>query len=324
MTPRIRSIELFAGAGGMALGLEQAGFEHSLLVENDRQAVSTLKTNRPHWNVVSADVKDVDYSHYKGVDVVTGGVPCQAFSYAGKRLGFEDVRGTLFGEFARCVKGTQPKVFLFENVKGLLRHDKGRTFDTIASVFTSLGYTLYYQVLDASFYGVGQKRERLFIVGVGEDVSTVFHFPEPQERRTTLRDSLHNVPESLGVKYSEKRKAIMDLVPPGGYWRDLPQEIQEKEYPTAGKHGGSTGMARRLQWDEPSLTLTTSPSQKMTERCHPDHTRPLTVREYARVQSFPDDWVFTGGITAQYKHIGNAVPVELARRIGVSIKEQLF
>lgn len=317
-------IELFAGGGGLALGLEKAGVEHGLVVEWDKHAVATLRHNRPQWNVVGGDVCGVDFSSWHGVvDVVSGGAPCQAFSYAGKKLGFDDVRGTLFGEFARCVKETDPRAFVFENVPGLVTHDKGRTFATIVRVFASLGYQIHHDVLDASYYGVGQLRKRLFVVGFRSDVCAWYEPPMPDGQQMTLRDALAGVPESCGAEYSQRRQSVLDLVPAGGCWRDLPQEIREREYPLAGKSGGCTGMARRLAWDVPCLTLTTSPVGKMTERCHPDETRPLTVREYARVQSFPDEWEFCGPVSAQYKQIGNAVPVELARRVGVSVVEAL-
>lgn len=319
----ITGIELFAGAGGLALGLEQAGITDLEFVELNHSACETLRKNRSLWNVVEQDIHKVDFSSYSGrIDVVSGGAPCQAFSYAGKKLGFGDTRGTLFAEFARCLSEVRPKLFLFENVRGLLSHDKGRTFATIKHTFENLGYTIQYQVLNASYYGVGQKRERLIMIGIREDLTQQIHFqyPQPDNHQTVLRDVLQNVPDSPYQPYSEKKRKVMELVPPGGCWVDLPEEIAKaymgKSYYSG---GGRRGMARRISWDEPCLTLTTSPSQKQTERCHPDETRPFTVREYARIQSFPDSWQFEGTLSEQYKQIGNAVPVELARRIGVQI-----
>lgn len=323
MEHNITGIELFAGGGGMALGLEQAGIEDLEFVEFNKPACDTLRANRPNWNVVEADIHEVDFTEYKGkIDLVSGGAPCQAFSYAGKRLGFGDTRGTLFAEFARCVKETEPKMFLFENVKGLLSHDKGRTFATIQHVFQELGYQVEYKVLNAAYFGVGQKRQRLIVIGVRNDLKDKiqFEYPTPEDHMTVLRDVLQNVPDSPYQPYSESKRKVMELVPPGGCWIDLPEDVA-KEYMGKSYYsgGGRRGMARRISWDEPCLTLTTSPSQKQTERCHPDETRPFTVREYARIQSFPDDWKFEGSLSDQYKQIGNAVPVELARRIGVQI-----
>lgn len=327
MSKDITEIELFAGAGGLALGLEEAGIKGLEFVEFDHDACNTLRTNRPKWNIVEDDIHNVDFTKYKDrIDIVTGGFPCQAFSYAGKKLGFEDTRGTLFHEFARCVKEVNPKMFLAENVRGLLSHDKGRTFSTIINVFEGLGYTLQYKVLNACFYGVGQKRERVVIIGIRNDLTDKikFNYPVPDKEWTTLRTALKDCPESEGESYSENKKKVMELVPAGGCWVDLPSDIakayMKKSYYSG---GGRRGMARRIAWDEPCLTLTTSPSQKQTERCHPDETRPFTVREYARIQSFPDTWEFAGKMSNKYKQIGNAVPVEMARRIGVQIVKTL-
>lgn len=322
----ITNIELFAGAGGLALGMEQAGFSGAAFVELDHTACETLRLNRPEWNVIEGDVHGVDFSPYKGVDLVSGGAPCQAFSYAGLRKGFGDTRGTLFAEFARCVSETKPKMFVFENVRGLVNHDNGRTFSTILNVFSELGYSVQYKVLNACYYGVGQKRERIFVIGIRNDLTDKikFDYPEADKEWTTLAQALKDCPESEYTPYSKRKYDVMKLVPPGGCWVDLPDDIAReymgKSY-TSG--GGRRGMARRIAWDEPCLTLTTSPSQKQTERCHPDETRPFTVREYARIQAFPDDWQFAGSITDQYKQIGNAVPVELARRVGVQIMKAL-
>lgn len=320
-------LELFAGAGGLALGLAEAGFKGMGYVEIDSSACNTLRTNRPEWDVIEGDIHQINFKDYMGsVDLVSGGAPCQAFSYAGKKLGFGDTRGTLFAEFARCVDEVLPKMFLFENVRGLLSHDHGRTYQTIQHEFESLGYTVQYQVLNACYFGVGQKRERIVVIGIRNDLKDqiIFNYPEPDSHWTTLRDALKDVPKSPYQAYSERKRRVMELVPPGGCWVDLPDEVA-REY--MGKSyfsgGGRRGMARRIAWDEPCLTLTTSPSQKQTERCHPDETRPFTVREYARIQSFPDTWVFTGTLSEQYKQIGNAVPVELARRVGVQIIKAL-
>lgn len=326
------SIELFAGAGGLALGLEQAGFEHILLNEFDKHACKTLRQNRPNWNVIEEDVSKIDFTpYYNKVDLVSGGFPCQAFSYAGLGKGFNDIRGTMFFQFVRAIKETKPKMILGENVRGLISHDKGRTFKTILDTLTDLGYVVTTQILNGVDYNVPQKRERIVIVGIRNDLPIKFNFPTPNIIKPTLKDALKagklfpcDVPVSDGQSYSAKKKAVLDLVPAGGNWRNLPEEIA-KSYMKGSYHlsGGKTGIARRLSWDEPCLTLTCHPSQNQTERCHPDETRPLTVREYARVQTFPDDWVFSGSINQQYKQIGNAVPVNLAKAVGESIIQAL-
>jgi len=196
------------------------------------------------------------------------------------------------------------------------------------SILDEIGYKVMpVQILKAINYNVPQKRERLILVGIRKDIAIKYEYPEPYPRIYTLADALKkgplfdtDVPISEGVKYPATKKEILDRIPPKGYWRDLPIDIQ-KQYMGGSFYlgGGKTGMARRIGWDEPCLTLTCSPAQKQTERCHPEETRPLTVREYARVQTFPDDWQFAGSIAQQYKQIGNAVPVNLGKEVGYSI-----
>lgn len=322
-------IELFAGAGGMALGFENAGLMPTLLVEIDRDCASTIALNRPEWRLIAGDVRQVDFREYEGkADIVAGGFPCQAFSYAGLGKGFEDTRGTLFFEFARCIKEVKPKIALGENVRGLIRHENGRTLQTMLNTLEELGYRPIYRLLRAQFLDVPQKRERLIIIGVRKDLHMEASFPREKDYTISLREALRDCPPSIGVSYPKRKKAIMERIPPGGYWRDLPVELQ-KEYMRGSFYqaGGRTGMARRLAWDEPTLTLTCSPAQKQTERCHPSETRPLSVREYARIQSFPDDWQFTGSTCSQYKQIGNAVPVNLAYHVGrclIAMLENVF
>lgn len=326
------SIELFAGAGGMALGLEKAGFHHLLLNEIDKHSCNTLRQNRPKWKVIEGDISLIDFTEYEGkADIVTGGFPCQAFSAAGKKLGFNDTRGTLFFEFARCINEVKPKVFIGENVKGLFHHDKGRTLQVIKNSIAELGYTLIEpQVLKAMYYMVPQKRERLFLIGIRNDLVGYIHnykFPSPYKRVLTLKDAFYkgvlfekNIKNSVGDVYNKRKSEIMAMVPQGGYWKDLPEDLQ-REYMGGSYYlgGGKTGLARRLSMNSPSLTLVCAAAMKQTERCHPLETRPLTVRESARIQTFPDEWEFSGAKAQQYKQIGNAVPVNLAWVIGNSV-----
>ncbi len=318
-------IDLFAGAGGTALGLENAGFEHVMLNEIDKNAARTLRLNRPKWNVLENDIANIDFKPYAGViDVIEGGFPCQSFSYAGKKLGFEDIRGTLFYQFARAVKETRPKIAVGENVRGLKTHDGGRTLATMVTVLEELGYKVATKILRSQYLDVPQKRERLLIFAIREDLKVPILFPKERDYTISIREALIGCPESPGQQYSDYKKKIMAKISQGGYWRDLPLKLQ-KEYMKASFYmgGGKTGMARRLSWDEPSLTLTCNPAQKQTERCHPEETRPLTVREYARIQSFPDMWQFAGSMSAQYKQIGNAVPVNLGYYIGKAVEAML-
>lgn len=322
-------LELFAGAGGLAIGMEKAGLKCVALNEIDKWACETLRTNRPNWNVLEGDIKQFNFSEYHNkVDVVTGGFPCQAFSYAGKKLGLADARGTLFYEFARAVKEVNPPICIGENVRGLLNHDNGKTLQGMISILDEIGYNVVpVQVLKAINFNVPQKRERLILVGIRKDIDLKYEYPKPYKKIYNLKDALKkgdlfdcDVPNSGGSKYPKSKVDVLNLVPQKGYWRDLPIEIQ-KEFMGGSFYlgGGKTGIARRIGWDEPCLTLTCSPAQKQTERCHPEETRPFTVREYARIQTFPDEWKFSGSIAQQYKQIGNAVPINLGKEVGYSI-----
>jgi len=324
-------VELFAGAGGLALGLENAGFKTKATIEINKWAAKTLKTNRPHWNVIEEDITKISQLGIKNylkdletIDLLSGGYPCQSFSYAGKRLGIEDTRGTLFYDFAEILNDLKPKMFFAENVKGLVTHDKGRTLKVMIDIFKDVGYEVDCKVLNSLDYGVAQKRQRVVIIGTRKDIRKMigedYSYPEPHSKQLNLKDVLQNVPKSECAAYNDKKKEVLKYVSPGGCWRDLPDDIA-REYmkTTYFMGGGRTGIARRLSWDEPGLTVLCSPAQKQTERCHPDELRPFSVRENARIQSFPDDWKFEGSVTEQYKQVGNAVPVNLAKEVGISI-----
>lgn len=264
-------VELFAGAGGMALGMENAGLTTRLLVENDKNCVETLKENKPNWLLDSRSIVNVSFKNIEA-DVVSGGFPCQSFSSAGDRKGFDDIRGTLFFEFARAA--------------------------------AEIGYDVEYKILNSQYFNVPQKRERLVILGKRKDLKGNLTFLKESNSIITLREALKNVPASKGQKYSVYKAWVLGLIKEGNNWRTLPEDVK-KEYMGASLNagGGRTGFAKRLSWTEPCLTLTCSPSQKQTERCHPEETRPLTIREYARIQTFPDCWLFSGTISNQYKQI---------------------
>ena len=313
-------IDLFAGAGGTALGFSNAGINHVLLNEFDKNAAQALKDNSDahglNWVIDDRDVHDVEFSPYQA-EIMQAGFPCQAFSYAGKSKGFVDTRGTLFFEFARAIHVVQPKIAIGENVRGLERHDGGRTLKTMLAALDDLGYRVNYKILRAQYLDVPQKRERLIIFAVRKDLDCPILFPKERDYFISLKQALEGCPDSEGQEYPEKKRKVMERVPEGGCWRDLPDDVA-REYMGGSYHlsGGRTGMARRLSWDQPSLTLTCAPAQKQTERCHPSETRPLKVREYARIQTFPDDWSFSGSLANQYKQIGNAVPVNLGYHVG--------
>ena len=320
-------IEVCSGAEGLSTGLMQAGFQPLLLNEIDKHSCNTLRTNHPNTHIVEGSMTNLDLSEYAGCDLLAGGVPCQAFSHAGLRKGLHDPRGQLIVEFKCLVNECMPKVFFVENVKGLKSHDGGNTLKILIGFFEDDSYSVSYEVLNSFHYGVPQKRERNFIVGIRKDIPNTFSLPTPINinERKILKDVLVNVPPSLGQVYPDKKKQVLDLVPPGGCWIHLPKEIQmaymgERMLASG---GGKRGVARRMSLDEPCLTLTTSPCQKQTERCHPEETRPFTVREYERIQTFDDSYTFCGSMNQQYRQIGNAVPVKLAFEMGESVLKVL-
>jgi len=321
----MKFVEVCAGAGGLSTGFMSAGWEALYLCDNDRWCVETLRNNHEGVEVEDADMTQLDLTRFKGqVDCLAGGVPCQSFSQAGRGEGVGDPRGQLLYAFNNLIQQIEPRSFVVENVKALTqRHNM--VLNEVMELFRNGGrYVLDYDLLNANNHGVPQKRERVFIVGVRADIATPFRFPQPQAYRPVLGDVLP-APESDGVSYPEHKAEVMRQVPEGGNWRNLPEEIQ-RQYMGANflrREGGMTNLARRLSRAEATPTLTTSPNQKMTERCHPTETRPLTIREYARIQTFPDDYVFSGGVGQQYKQIGNAVPCKLAQTIAEQMKATL-
>jgi len=320
-------IEVCSGCGGLSSGFIRAGFKPILLNEIIKSFCETLRVNHPGVLIQNSSMTELDLTSYKGkVDVLQGGVPCQAFSQAGERRGLEDPRGKLIVHFNKLILDCEPKVFVVENVKGLTTHNKGETLKSILEMFTNNGlYKVQVKLLNAKDYDVPQKRERIFIVGVRRDIVKEFSYPMKSATPVLLKDVLMNVPASPGMSYSQKKIDVMVQVPQGGCWINLPEDVQKSYMGEKGlaAGGGKRGIARRLAMNEQCLTLTTSPCQKQTERCHPIETRPLTVREYARIQTFPDSYVFTGSVGNQYKQIGNAVPVNLAYAMAKQIKEFL-
>ena len=316
-------IEVCAGAGGLSKGFIDNNFTPILLNEINKTCCQTLKENHPNVDILCDSMENIACEKYKNIDVLIGGVPCQSFSQAGERKGLNDKRGNLALVFAELLQKIKPKVFMIENVKGLITHNSGNTLKFILNALSLDGlYNIEYKVLNANHYGVAQKRERVFIVGVHKKIKKKYAFPKPLESRPILRDILLDCPDSEGYSYPEHKKKVMELVPPGGCWVNLPEAIQ-KSYMKKSFYsgGGKRGIARRLSLDEACLTLTTSPCQKQTERCHPTEVRPLNIIEYSRIQSFPDDYVFVGSLSSKYKQIGNAVPVVLAGHVANSISK---
>jgi DNA (cytosine-5)-methyltransferase 1 len=320
-------IEVCAGAGGLSKGFIDIDFHPILLNDTDKSCVETLKLNHPEAIIFKGSMVDIDLEKYKNtdVDVLMGGVPCQSFSQAGKRKGIADDRGKLIIHFIKMIDIINPKIFVIENVQGLVTHNKGETLKQVIDEINKLNrYNVNYKVLNANDYSVPQNRKRLIIVGALKNLSKSFKYPTPHTYKPVLKDVLSDCPESPGAVYNKEKYDIMKQVPEGGCWVDLPIDIQKaymgKSYDSG---GGKRGILKRLDMKKPSLTLLTTPSQKQTERCHPTETRPLQTLEYARIQTFPDDYKFAGSTNQIYKQIGNAVPVNLAKAIALEVLKVL-
>lgn len=345
-------ISLFSGAMGLDIGMGNAGLNVVVGQDFDNACVETMKANG--HNVLSGDIRDVqpqELLDITGLNVgepfmICGGPPCQPFSTAGKRLGINDPRGSLFMDFIRMIDYIRPRFFVMENVKGIMsaplkhvptaeRDDNdpeqklGTVLDVILAEFDKLGYKTVYGLLDAVNYGVPQFRERFVLIG-SRDHEDIFlpiptHFQahqNPAYRWKTVGDAIRDLEgvSSECATLSPERKKYLHMVSEGGNWRDLPEELIPMAMGGAyASGGGKVGFYRRLSYTQPSPTITTSPAQKATMLCHPKFDRPLSVKEYARIQQFPDDWVFVGTTAAKYRQIGNAVPVGLGTAIGLAV-----
>lgn len=345
-------ISLFSGAMGLDIGLEEAGLNVAIGQDFEPACVKTMKANG--HNVLGGDIREIKPEtllEMTGLKVgepfmICGGPPCQPFSTAGKRLGINDPRGSLFMDFIRMIDYIKPRFFIMENVKGIvsapLKHvpvderdgndpeqQLGTVLDVILSEFNKLGYKTVYGILDAVNYGVPQFRERFILIG-SRDNEDIFlpiptHFQMHQDsayRWKTVGEAIRDLEDEDGEcgKLTPERKKYLRMVPEGGNWKDLPKDIIPEAMGGAYESGGGkVGFYRRLSYAQPSPTITTAPAQKATMLCHPVKDRPLSVHEYARLQQFPEGWIFTGTTAAKYKQIGNAVPVGLAKAIGEAV-----
>ncbi len=345
-------ISLFSGAMGLDIGMEKAGLNVVIGQDFDAYCVETMCANGRNVlggdirNVAPQEILDMTGLHVGEPFLICGGPPCQPFSTAGKRLGINDPRGSLFMDFIRMIDYIQPRFFVMENVKGIMsaplklvpnaeRNESdpdqklGTVLDVILNEFGKLGYKTVYGLLDAVNYGVPQFRERFVLIGSrdGEDiflpVPTHFQLHQDSDYRwKTVAEAIKDLENENGecAKLSSERKYYLRMVPEGGNWRDLPTEMIPAAMGGAyHSGGGKVGFYRRLSYSQPFPTITTAPAQKATMLCHPKQDRPLSVKEYARLQQLPDDWVFIGSTAAKYRQIGNAVPVGLGKAIGLAV-----
>ncbi len=311
MTPTLTSFEICAGAGGQALGLEAAGFEHALAVELDAHAVSTLRANRPSWNVMHADVRDVEGKSYRGIDLFAGGVPCPPFSVAGKQLGPDDSRD-LFPTALRLVAESRPSAVMLENVQGLATAKFKSYRESIALELERLGYRVAWQVLNACNFGVPQLRPRFIIVALKPKAFANFAWPRPVATPPTVGSALRDLMASRGW--------------PGAFtWAQAAQAIAPTLVGGSKLHGGpDLGPTRaREAWKQLHVDGRGLANEAPDADFPVDAMPRLTVRMAARIQGFPDQWHFEGKKTAAYRQVGNAFPPPVALAVGSAIVDAL-
>lgn len=382
---KYKVVSLFSGAMGLDLGLHETGrFRILACVEIEKVFCDTIRANIERGNlpekprVYQMDIRDLDPRqlledlnlNVGDVDVLVGGPPCQSFSTAGRRGTVQDPRGTLLWDFMRFIKGLQPKIFLMENVRGLLsaavRHrpiaqrpeksgpplEPDELPGSVVRLFSDDLHAseegLYHMdcfEVNAVNYGAPQLRERVLFIG--NRFNHVVDFPDPshghpgrrESQRSlfstdeaelqpwrTLGDAIRDLVEHdpVTMDFSPRKKSYLSRVPPGGNWRHLPEDIQKESMGKAfHAKGGRSGWWRRLSYDLPCPTLVTMPNHASTALCHPEEVRALTVREYCRVQEFPDSWTVGGTPAEQYRQVGNAVPVVLGKVAGHVLAEAL-
>lgn len=331
-------ISLFSGAMGLDNGIEQAGLKIRLCVEFQHAMAETIRANKPKIPLIEDDVRNYSgedlrsragLSRDDDVFLVCGGPPCQAFSTAGKRLGFDDDRGNVFLKYLDLIGEIRPKYFLLENVRGLLSasynpdgKSNGKSIKGSALLYAldkikRLGYSATFTLYDSANYGVPQRRERVIILGSRDGYKIPLIPPTHAQggarglaQWRTFKDATRDIRGCTAAPIPQRRLKFFKMLGPGQCWKDLPREVQAE---AMGKSyslpGGKTGFYRRLAWNEPAPTLVTCPTMPATDLMHPTENRALSIEEYARIQMFPDNWVFKGRMSDVYKQIGNAVPV---------------
>ncbi|HCD85823.1 MAG TPA: DNA (cytosine-5-)-methyltransferase [Agrobacterium sp.] len=342
--PEITAVSFFSGAGGLDRGLEEAGIESLLYCENNRECRMTLMRNRPNAGLLG-DIKEVtadkvwEYSAIepsRGIDVMFGGPPCQAFSTAGARRAFDDKRGNIFLKFLDIANDLSPKYLVIENVRGLLSTPfplspgkdpvRGGALSLILRKLESMKYGYTFELYNSANFGSAQTRERVILIAKRDGTRPPYleptHSNDPKwklPKWRTFNDATANLKdvEHHYKQFPNRRLKYFELLKAGEYWTSLPAEQQAEAMGKAyGLSGGRTGFYRRIDGNRPSPTLVTSPTMPATDLCHPTELRPLSIEEYKAIQGFPTDWWIAGSITEKYKQIGNAVPVSLGVAIG--------
>ncbi len=346
--PEIVAMSFFSGAMGLDIGMKAGGIDAVLACEFNKYCRMTIAKNNPEIGLIG-DIEKYSAEEIfemanlpKGtkVDVIFGGPPCQAFSTAGNRKGFEDARGNVFLKYLEIVGEIKPTYVVIENVRGLLSATypyrdcaepiKGGALLVILDKLKEFGYTISFNLYNAANYGAPQIRERVVIIGKLGDQKVAYLTPTHSETGEnglapwrTLRDALSELPEDTQhhyIDFPEKRLRFYRLLKEGQYWKDLPPELQVEAMGSKLQlGGGKTGFLRRLKYDRPSPTLVTNPTMPATDLCHPTLDRPLSIEEYSRIQGFPLNWKICGPVLEQYKQIGNAVPIRLGEAIARTI-----
>jgi DNA (cytosine-5)-methyltransferase 1 len=354
-TPKMKALSFFSGAMGLDLGLERAGIETILACEFDKWSRKTIEVNRPDlpllgdiWEYDSATIRSIaGLSDKDDIDLVVGGPPCQAFSTAGARRGFEDARGNVFLHYIQVSLALRPRYIVIENVRGLLsapmkhrphnmRGDgynelgndeaPGGALAFVLHLLRESGYDVTFNLYNSANFGTPQTRERVILI-CSRDGGPVQHLSPThaetpigqlkpwrtfREVTTSLEGQVHH-----HLNFPEDRLRFYRLLKPGQYWKHLPENLQREALGNSYfSGGGKTGFLRRLAWDRPSPTLVTHPAMPATDLAHPEFDRPLSIEEYKRIQEFPDDWDLQGPLLQQYKQVGNAVPVSLGEAVG--------
>lgn len=343
------TIDLFSGAGGLSCGFQSAGFNILLGIDNDEKALETYKLNHHNAQTICGDITKINYEEdikpligNKAIDFIIGGPPCQGMSLAGNRE-LDDPRNKLYLSYLRILGEIQPKAFVIENVPGLLSLFHGQIKDSILKRLSKMDYSVHFNVLKASNYGVPQIRRRVFFVGIRNDIKDTFKYPEPLKTIVTSKMALDDLPplstldylgeekqnyatkpnneyqklmrknskyvyNHIAAKHTEKTRKIISLVPDGGNYKDLPEEYRNTRH----FHVAWT----RFNSSKPAPTIDTGHRHHF----HYKWNRVPTVRESARIQSFPDNFIFIGNKTQQFRQVGNAVPPLLAQAVAESLK----